>query len=413
MDNSQYGRALFVEDLSIQTSAQALERVKFSKSKVGDDYNEFWIQKLIDRHPSVLPVDQIEPNFKGLVPICLELPIKSGSFVDNLLITPEGDIALVECKLWRNPEARREVLAQIIDYASNMAGWSYEDLEKAVGRARQIDKSNGSARGLLFSLLSEGNEIGEAEFHDAVTKNLSLGRFLLLLVGDGIREGMDVMTDFLQQHAGFHFTLAFVELAIFSLPNGGYVVQPRVLARTTLIDRGVVYIDNGRAKVTAHEATPLGETTRRTTITQERFFEELEHTFKGITPQIEQLFTSLAQVDVVQDFVTASLVLRWRTGDGGNWNFGTITRRGEIWFDYLGQQSRSIGLIAAHHRYLRRIAESIPGASVKQTPSEAAWTVSFNGKTITIDLLTANQDRIGRWAEAIKEFEDAILASGQ
>ena len=86
-----------------------------------------WLQRLIMRHPSLLPVDQIEPAFNTLVPVCIELPMQSG-YLDNLLVTPTGDLALVECKLWRNPEARREVVAQIIDYAKEMSCLDLRDV---------------------------------------------------------------------------------------------------------------------------------------------------------------------------------------------------------------------------------------------------------------------------------------------
>ena len=49
-----------------------------------------------------------------------------------LLITPDGNLVLVECKLWRNPQARREVLAQIIDYAKDLIRLDFE----ALGRSR-------------------------------------------------------------------------------------------------------------------------------------------------------------------------------------------------------------------------------------------------------------------------------------
>jgi hypothetical protein len=35
-------------------------------------------------------------------------------FLDNLLVTPLGNVIAVECKLWRNSEARRNVISQII-----------------------------------------------------------------------------------------------------------------------------------------------------------------------------------------------------------------------------------------------------------------------------------------------------------
>lgn len=50
------------------------------------------------------------------------LPTPSG-YVDNLLATPDGDLVLVGCKLWRNPEALREVVGQTLDYAKELSAW--------------------------------------------------------------------------------------------------------------------------------------------------------------------------------------------------------------------------------------------------------------------------------------------------
>jgi len=51
----------------------------------------------------------------------MELPTAAGA-LDNLWITPEGGIVLGECKLFRNPEARRQVIVQALDYARAIAG---------------------------------------------------------------------------------------------------------------------------------------------------------------------------------------------------------------------------------------------------------------------------------------------------
>jgi hypothetical protein len=40
--------------------------------------------------------------------------------IDNLFLTPTGDIILVETKLWSNAKARREVVAQALDYIRNL-----------------------------------------------------------------------------------------------------------------------------------------------------------------------------------------------------------------------------------------------------------------------------------------------------
>jgi hypothetical protein len=108
-DSSQYGRTLFISDFKNDT-ARPLERINFSKrGKEIVEYDEAWLQRLIMKRPEVLPAEELERAFVGLVPICSELEVvASRAYVDGFLITPNGDMALVECKLWRNPEARRE-----------------------------------------------------------------------------------------------------------------------------------------------------------------------------------------------------------------------------------------------------------------------------------------------------------------
>ena len=45
-----------------------------------------------------------------------------------MYVNPLGLLILAEHKLWRNPQARREVIGQILDYAKEFASWSYEEL---------------------------------------------------------------------------------------------------------------------------------------------------------------------------------------------------------------------------------------------------------------------------------------------
>src|SRR6266446_9002861 len=80
-------------------------------------FNEAWLQETLRRNPDVLPVEEFGPVFHPLVPIGKEVPTSAGS-IDNLFISHAGYLVLVETKLWRNREARREVVAQLIDYAA-------------------------------------------------------------------------------------------------------------------------------------------------------------------------------------------------------------------------------------------------------------------------------------------------------
>ena len=56
---------------------------------------------------------------------------------------------------------------------------------------------------------------------------------------------MEAIAEYLQAHAGLHFTLGLVELPIYELSTGELLVAPRVLARTALITRKVVAVPRG------------------------------------------------------------------------------------------------------------------------------------------------------------------------
>ena len=212
-------------------------------SMAGDGaVSEADIQALVHAHPGALPIAEIDPMFVGAVPICRELNTSAGP-IDNFLVTPTGLPVLVECKLWRNPEGRREVVGQILDYAKELSRWSSSDLQREVSiRLKQRDGNP-----LLERVRASYPEVDEIEFNDALTLNLRRGRFLLLIVGDGIRAGVEAIAEYLQAHAGLHFSLGLVEMPIYLLPDGSRLVVPRVLAKTATIARNVISVPEGYA----------------------------------------------------------------------------------------------------------------------------------------------------------------------
>lgn len=227
----------------------------------GESVSEAAIQKLVHEHPQCLPIAEIDPIFCGAVPICTELNTPAGA-IDNFLVTPSGLPVLVECKLWRNPEGRREVVGQILDYAKELSRWSSSDLQREARR-----RVGGSGDPLLRLVRAAGHDVDEIDFNDALTLNLRRGRFLLLIVGDGIRERVEAIGDYLQAHAGLHFTLGLVELPIYRLPDRRRLVVPRILAHSRVITRTVVAVPEGfmlesGADGEAEGDPPLDEMTR-------------------------------------------------------------------------------------------------------------------------------------------------------
>jgi len=258
-------------------SASRPGRVPFTERM----FEEGWLQDLIEDNPELLPVAEIEPAFAPLVSVGREVATASGS-IDNLFLSPQGYLTIVETKLWRNPEARREVVGQVIDYAKDVSRWAFEELERKI---RDYNEQRRHSKSGILDSLRQIEDIEENEEQiiiDAVTRNLQVGRFLLLVVGDGIRESVEAMADYLQQTPQLHFTLALVELKVYQLGaerEKPYLVIPQIVARTREITRAVVRVE-GKAIESVQvevdteiitEKKPL----MRFTLTEEDFFKTL------------------------------------------------------------------------------------------------------------------------------------------
>jgi hypothetical protein len=247
---------ILISEQGIET---LLQRVPLTGTAGTSLYNEDWLQDLLYKHPRSLPITEINPSFTDLIPICRELATPAGP-LDVLYATREGRLVVLEAKLWRNPEARRKVVGQILDYAKELSYWSYETLDAAVRSARRRDE--GTALSLFEAVSEQSKGLDEARFIDAVSRSLRRGELLLLIAGDGIRENVGAITNFIEDHGTLHFTFGLIEMAIYQMPDGMHLVQPRVLAHSEVIRRIVVDVRGDQiaepdGEPDADEAAPI------------------------------------------------------------------------------------------------------------------------------------------------------------
>jgi hypothetical protein len=187
--------------------------------------------------------------------------------IDNLFISQNSHVVLVETKLWRNPEALRSVVAQTLHYASHMRDWRYSDLDQ-LWRRRHPGKPP-----LWKSLNPE--DFTEAEWIDRVNYFLSQGRLTLLIVGDGIHSETEILAKAVGEQPDFHYRLGLVELRLFALASGDMLVLPMTIAKTVEIGRTVVHITYTQERqpgvVVEHEQKPP----KRSVFSEEAFLEAL------------------------------------------------------------------------------------------------------------------------------------------
>lgn len=254
-----------------------LERVPLNEKL----FQENWLQNLIHNNPQVLPIDEIESGFAPLISLGREIFTAVG-YIDNLYISPNGYLTIVETKLWRNPEAKREVVGQIIDYAKELSSWTFSKLNESVKISSQL--LNNNSKGII-DLIKEFDLIEETQekiIIDNIERNLKRGRLLLLIVGDGIRESVEDMVDYLSTTPQIQFTLGLVELQVFKNPNteNDLIVIPNLITRTKEITRAIIKIENSTTNNSVIIETDFKEdksktSYTRTTITEEDFFEQL------------------------------------------------------------------------------------------------------------------------------------------
>ena len=361
--------------------------------------DEEWLQRLIHRHPRCLPMEQIEPGFERLIPICIELPVLGG-WVDNLLMTPDGNVVMVEVKLWRNPEARRKVVAQALEYATGLFRMDYEALENAVLNAKFVDAEKPNR---LYDMFSHDPEaLPEDKFIDRVNHNLINGRIVVLIVGDGIRTQLEDLYDGLQAHANFQFTFALIEMPVFRRAiddtSEELIVTPRTLLKTAIVERFTIRVKNDEVvKVEdAHVSTSDKKTSpRRRNITANQFYEAIEENYSiEVRKKLEDFVASLEYSGVFPDFLS-SLNLKWSSPVGKSINLGYIDKEGYIatdssyWFapEHLAEQ------------YNQRLANVMGGKVRGQTGRR--WIVRGDDSLFRVDEIIEKSDG---WREAIEIF---------
>ena len=195
------------------------------------NYKEWLLQETIDRWPNILPIDDFYPNVTTLCSLGTEIPVDIGNSegrIDNLLLTNDGHLVIVETKLWRNPESLREVIAQTLQYGMVISQLSLDELE---GRLRR-GKSKASRLGPDETILQRAYSSlpGRADdFEDVFDRIRLSGEILLLIVADGIRSSAERLVQWMNTVVGSApYKFGLVELCLYDLSDANTLMVSRV-----------------------------------------------------------------------------------------------------------------------------------------------------------------------------------------
>lgn len=240
--------------------------------KATDYGDEAALQKLIADHPEVLAGERMTPDEpRRWLLISREVPIggspDSGSSwsVDHLILDQDGRPTLVEVKLAKNPEIRRRVVGQMLDYVAHAVGhWTSDTIRR---RLEARVGSEEAAREEIARLRGNGAEPSPQSyraFWTLVDTNLTEQNMRLLFVADSIPQGLATVVGFLNRHMAPRVEVLAVELRQF-VGGGLRTLVPRIVGtsdRQVTHGSGATRVHTSETLLAAFEETSVREAAR-------------------------------------------------------------------------------------------------------------------------------------------------------
>jgi hypothetical protein len=196
---------------------------------------EAHLQRLLARYPDLLPGDQITPDDpRRWLLVAREMAVPGDEIeekgrwsLDHLFLDQDGVPTFVECKRASDTRSRREVVAQMLDYAANGTEyWGMDRLRQAAAETaqalgRDLDEE-------ILRLIDGEGELDVETYWETVEDNLEAGRLRLLFVLDRPPKELRRLVEFLNEKMADVEVLA-VEIKQYLSAGGQRAVVPRAL----------------------------------------------------------------------------------------------------------------------------------------------------------------------------------------
>ena len=159
-------------------NARKLSRISFRE--------EAELQKYIFENPDSIPLEEIEENVQFTV-LEKEFPVNVGS-IDILGVDDEGDLYIIETKLYKNRD-KRQVLAQVLDYGASLWESFGSDPDLFIQKLDQkvLEKTNDGLREKLESVFGNADRVIEG-----MKQSISNGIFRFIILMDVVHQSLKI-----------------------------------------------------------------------------------------------------------------------------------------------------------------------------------------------------------------------------
>jgi hypothetical protein len=184
--------------MAIIISKNLKNAVKVDRSSFSLEDN---LQQYIYDNPESIPLYDIKENVRLLI-LAREFPTASGP-IDAIGVDRDGEIYLVETKLYKNPD-KRTVVAQVLDYGASL--WkTYTDFDVFISQleihvTKKFNKTLNERVKDFFNLQDE--EINQ--FNENLRDNLDDGNFKFVVLMDKIHNQLKNLIIYINQNSRFN-----------------------------------------------------------------------------------------------------------------------------------------------------------------------------------------------------------------
>ena len=234
-----------------QDSLVALEETGYVTENV--------LQEFLAEYPDLLPGDQIDPeNPRRWLLVAREMGVpddtsETGRWsLDHLFLDQDGIPMFVECKRASDTRVRREVVAQMLDYAAN--GTEYWSMDRLRQAAAETAESRGTSLDEEIATLLDDEAADIEGYWEAVETNLKEHQVRLVFVADSTPRELRRLVEFLNEEMA-HVEVLAVEIKQFQGTGrrGQKALAPRVVGLTESARSRKESASSYRRPTTRHE----------------------------------------------------------------------------------------------------------------------------------------------------------------
>lgn len=157
------------------------------------------LQSYIHENPESIPVYEIEES-KRLFVVAREFRTEAGP-IDALAVDKDGDIYVVETKLYKNPD-KRTVVAQALDYGASL--WRHSDYSEFISLLNS--EINKKFKVSLEEKVRDFFELDEDQVNvlfEAIKTNLQRGNIKFVILMDAVDDRLKDLIVYINQNSQF------------------------------------------------------------------------------------------------------------------------------------------------------------------------------------------------------------------